>query len=233
MFSPGRAQRARRASAVLADQHTIEGIPWRPRPELWFGREDNKIWWRTENRAEEFTSDSQLSAVNFNTLRDETVMRYGQMMRENNIVVMVTTIDAKGNRKTDSFKAPDHEGTPLPEYSITNELCGKTVFRLYISRPDKKRKVRGEVGIGISSDPFRLRFKVFVESLPESFRKEFSDAAQALLSGLFEGEIVNDQITRLKDRTNFLVDDSLAAFCGALAEWFSKIGREHYENLQD
>ncbi len=220
----------------LRRKHRIGAIPCIVRQDLFYsakGKGKNAKPWRAEVLLERFTKDRTISALTFESFRSEVIARYGVVMRRNDVMVYLAITDEEGSRQVWDFKAPEYAGEPLPDAAIKNEQAGETRFHLFIARADKRYKSRGEVGVGKLGDDFRIPFAAFLASLPESFRAEIREAAAALQSGYFEGEILNSLITLNPDRKGFESNDRLAAFCGAIAEWFATIGRAQYAEVQE
>lgn len=217
----------------LRQQRKIEGIPFHPRADLWYGSYTGKgvtpVQWRSQMRIERFTKDRLISRITVDSLRDRTLEKYIHTMRRLNTVVSVRIKEADGKVQTLEFKAPEFEGTKLPEAEI--HQAGRTNFKLYLAKKGPKGR-GGKVLVGEYGNDFRLSFSTFLRSLPEEC-KISSDAVQALMSGIFEGDIVNNRIRLNPDRKSFELGDALVGFCEAINQWFEKEGINYFAEAQE
>lgn len=193
-------------------------------------RKKGDEWWRTRIEVTNFTQDKVISRVDMVDLIEAILDRYNAVMKKNKVTIDLTIVDPQGKEISKKVRARKHTGKPLEETSVSVEGAGITKFRLFLARG----KRGGKVLVGEEGDDYRLTFTQFWKSL---FGTDWlpDDVAQALRSGLFEGEIVNDTIKldESGSRKSFQRNEALQGFCEALWIWFEEHGKNHLRKAQE
>ncbi len=202
-------------------------VPHKARPDLHFGT--TGVLWRTEVSLEKYTTDRFINKVTMASLC-EGILKYQHAMKHKNVTVHVTIEDAQGKRETRAVQAEDFQGTALEVQYCKGTDGGQTTFKLFLAKTSKAKK-DGKVWVGEARNPFRIKFSTFLRSLPEGSKLN-EETAQALLSGVFEGDILNSKIALQDNRRGFEPNDALLCFCVAIDEWYEKFGREHFEQTR-
>lgn len=213
----------------------VDSIPYRPRPDLVFGNYSGHrhgvgkvtgVPWRTQARMEKITKNRLMTAMTMETLCESIMDNYNQKMKKNHAVVIVTYTDHDGNRYQEELHPRDFSGSPLKQERITTRDGGDTMFRLFLARSSQRGS--GKVLVGEDNNDFRIPFATFQKSLPDGLKLS-DETTAAMLSGVFEGEILSSRATWHPDRKSFVANDALLGFCAAIDDWFQKIGRQFYQ----
>ncbi len=181
-------------------------------------------WWRTEVFMVGITTDRVLSKVTMNSLVEACTSSFGATMRKLKTKVTVKIVDENGKEEDGKFSASSFTGNKLKEREIVGQDCGKTQFRLYIARK-KKGNRKGKVLIGETDDDFRFT----AADLARSAAKDYLDqeVVSALLSGIFEGEILSEKAKLHVGRKKFEHNEALMDFCDTVNQWFKAHGKKH------
>lgn len=223
----------------LLSQNEIDGIPMRPRPDLQFSRNSTSgskgltlVPWRTEVTLERFTPDQQINRVTIDSLRDALLDRFGSNMRRNKAVVVISITDEAGNKRTEEVRAKEFEGRKLAEVEWSDKDSGRTNFKLFLAKKTDKGVRKGKVLFGEIGDDFRFDFTTFNRSLPEVCQLS-PELVDALKSGMFEGEILNNRVKLHASRRSFEANDALLEFCAVLEKWYELHGSKHFQEATE
>lgn len=220
---------------AIEQQAESRNIPWRARPDLIRGMDGippkgcEFRWWSTEVFIEEITQDRVLGRVSGESLVLDLLKTFGLAMRlyDTSIQIKVTGEDGKVYDRT--FKADEPTGQPLPIVQIADADAGMVTFRLGVARKTEKGR-HGKVMVGETDDLYRFPFSnlrlLTHEWMP-------TEAAQALQSGFFEGEITATGVALHSSRKSFKPGNAVVGFCAAIEDWFDKHGQAKYNDLQE
>jgi len=185
--------------------------------------------WRTKVDIVNYTNDRFISRLSMEMLAEQIRGRFNVSMLKDKSVVHLT-IRGENEEQHMDIEPVEFQGTRLP---VVETLSGdtKTTFRLYLARKTSKGR-DGKVAVGERYNDFRIPFSTFVKNLPEGARIS-SEAAAALQSGVFEGEILNNRVRVHSSRRCFEENDRLLEFCVAVDQWFKEVGNHHFEDTRD
>lgn len=214
-------------------------IPHRLRPDLAFvnskGGSGPKgattVMWRTEVNISRYSADRLISRITSIASLEEAILeRFGAVMRRNKVVLNLKFTNEDGQLESkEGIKAKLFTGRSLGEVVITDPDAGKVTFRIFLS-PKTTKGQNGKVLVGEADNDYRFGFNLFAKSaeglLPE-------EVATALLSGMFEGEVVGERVKLHSTRKCFEKDDAFTGFCTALEAWFRKYGKKHLSEIQE
>lgn len=193
--------------------------------------EEREVKWRTKVTVRNYTADPVLSRIDSaDTLIEEVLRRFSNSMRKLEIRLNIRFTDEKGAVTIrEDVTASQFSGQPLEEVFIDNSDSGMTTFRLYLAR-----RVAGgrkpSVVIGEAKNDFRFP----ASGLVNVARKWLSaEVGQALLSGVFEGEILSTYSELDANRRCFERNSSMYGFCKTIEEWYERYGREYMENAKE
>lgn len=218
---------------IIQDCADEPSIPRRSRQDITrnpslVGRGVTLVGWNTEVALTGVTSDSRIGRISMDELVENILAKFSKVLLRLDTIVSVTIIGADGGEKNREVKATTCTGEPLEEV-ILGKRGKQTIFTLY--RALKTSGVRkGRVLVGESGgDEFRIPLTEFSDTLKDMIS---SEAISALLSGVFEGDIVSDLIKLHPSRTRFEEDEGLLDFCLALDEWFKHVGKKHMSEAE-
>jgi hypothetical protein len=217
-----------------------DGIPFTVRDNLHFSASRRTSYkpsagqhvfvpWRTRVYVHGITTDRQLSRLDLPSLKAGILERYGLVMAKRGVTVKVEFITAGGVPSLEEIKAKGFEGEPLPRMTYRQDDCGEVEFNLFIARKDLRRgERRGKILFGETKDSFRFNTATFWHSVDGLLDPE---VATALRSGIFEGEIVGQNLELDPGRKKFKPGDALAGFCLSFEQWFKDVGAKYMEEV--
>jgi len=220
-------------SDKICSQPKIEGIPFEHvtdfrfvggdcAPEKKTGRVRD-INYRTAVEIYGFTPNRAVGKLTPESLGWEIVNRYSVPMRRNKVAVQISITTADGNCAYKEVRAGDFTGTPLLEAIINDSWSGDTVFRLFLAKRTAGVR-KGKVQLGELDNDYRIDFRKFADSAREWLHAEI---IEALLSGVFEGEILSSKAKLHVSRKAFETDQALVGLCATIEDWFKRIGKKH------
>lgn len=187
-----------------------------------------KIPWRTEVFIKKYNDDQVFGRLNMDELIDEMLTIYGRTMRLKKVKVHVKIVHPDGKEETrENIQARNFSGKKLAEEIFEEASVGKVIFRLYLS--PMKERTKGRISVGEVGDEYRIPFGIFSRSTSDLIK---DDTRAALLSGIFEGEIVGEKVQLLANRASFVRNDAFIGFCICIEDWFEKCGRLHLDQGQ-
>jgi hypothetical protein len=193
---------------------------------------NGKVWWRTKVNVRGITKDKRISEVSLEGLINDIALAFGEKIREKKIDVSVSIIDEKGKEFSAKVEAPEFSGESLGRVEFASgEVmeAGKVVFDLYIARITKGGR-KGNIAFGTIDNPSRITTKQFVVCTSRILRPE---VAKALISGLFEGRILCQNVVLHADRTRFEDNDALFALCEVLEHWWKLDGQKWIKKVEE
>lgn len=224
-------------SKIRAQEKNVD-IPRRNRPELAFTQVEGgkvspgiqTVMWRTEVNIHEYSKDKAIARINsIDALKEAILDRFSAVMRENDVLLNLKFVGEgrQGNDEVrESIRAKKFTGRPLPEVVIKEPDAGKVTFRLFLA-PKTTKGQHGMVSVGEADNSFRFPFKDLLRSEAGSILSE--EVAEAVTSGLFEGEIVAEKVELHVSRKKFEPGDALVGFMAAIETWFEEHGAKHFE----
>jgi hypothetical protein len=193
---------------------------------------NGKTWWRTMVNVRGITKDKRTSEVSLEGLINDIALAFGEKIREKQINVLVSIIDENGKEFSAKVEAPEFSGESLGrvEFAAGEVMeAGKVLFDLYIARITKGGR-KGNIAFGTLDNPSRITTKQFVVCTSHILKQE---VAKALISGLFEGRILCQNIILHADRTRFEDNDALFALCEVLEHWWKLDGQKWIKKVEE
>lgn len=187
--------------------------------------------WVTEVRIHQYTKDRQISSLEPGALQQEILANFKVPMRDRKITVWITGCDERGKKLQPlAVRASAYAGKPLGEWVSNGDGGSRTNICLYVCRKSATHK--GEVSVGTTDNPFRVSFKSFARKMSETkfLRPEVADA---LCSGIFEGDILHSKINLEPNRKGFAIDDAVVDLCVQIDGWYDEIGKEYIDTTKD
>ena len=215
-------------------------IPCRPRPDLQFrsskGQGAEKrggvtmLSWRTEVDIYKYSTDKVISRIeSVDVLIESIFERYAAAMRRNEVELSVKFVEEDGTEHIrEKIKASTYSGKLLGEISFIEEDVGRVRFNLYLARKTQKGYA-GKVVVGEIGNDYRFGFSTFVRTTEGLLPDEVADA---LVSGIFEGEILGEKIRLNSSRKSFEANSALVGFCTAIESWYREHGKRHLEKIE-
>lgn len=214
-------------------------IPQRSRPDIFFiskkGQTGPKgmttVMWRTEVNILRYSSDKIISRItSIDALAEAILERFGAVMRRNKVVLNLKFGNEDGTTEIrEGVRAKLFTGRSLGEVVINDSEAGKVTFRLFLA-PKTTRGQNGKVIVGEADNDYRFGFNLLARSADSLLPDE---VASAMLSGVFEGEILGEKVKLHSTRKSFEKDDAFVGFCTAIETWFQKHGAKHLEEVKE
>lgn len=180
------------------------------------------VAWRTEVRVEHVVEDSVKGRFDPEDIKYQIQQRFSVAMRKKSVKVILTTRQRVGKTDTsdtDSFGPLDFTGQPLQRWTTKTPVARLVVVQLYLRRVIGRKQARVEVGE--SGRDYRVTLAQFLASAAGMLSRPVADA---LSSGLLEGEITAEGIRITPNRKGVEMDDALMDLCQALEKWHSEVG---------
>ena len=219
---------------ALLEQRHIEAIPFRLCPEL---RSMNQlptlsrpsdVTWRTQVRMVDITTDTFVSRINIKDFAEAILERFNKVLCEQNTVVHITFISSEGNQAEQDVRGTKFRGVPLKTQVIWPKPNHFVSFQLYLA-PRLYKGREGKVSFGEVKNAYRISAKQFLASTMQLLSR---DVYQALVSGVFEGDILSSKATWSESRKSFEQNDTLLELCLAMEEWYRCVGATYMEEVK-
>jgi Histidine kinase-, DNA gyrase B-, and HSP90-like ATPase len=189
-------------------------------------KQSEVVWWRTGVFMSGLTEDRQKRRLDIETLQEEVQSAYGKKLVELDTKITIMVIEGGVSNET-TFKAKLYQGKRLPEWTTIAPDVGKVVVRLHLAPIGYVGKLRLDVGSG--NNPSRVSLNRLY--LTPYFYACLSDATKsAFKSGLFQGELIGQNLQLLTNRRGFVQDDALFALAVALDDWYKQVGCKYHED---
>lgn len=191
--------------------------------------------WRTRIRVNNYTTDAMIGHFDINELRDGILDNFSIDMRRLKTVVYLTDI-AQDNTETQcEVRATQYSGRPLKEeYFPRGSSMPNTIIQFYLA-PRRAKGHSARIHFGEIGDSYRINERQFCASLlrvAEIF--DFDDVVrQALLSGIFEGQVLTRTAKWDPDRVGFKQDDGLRQLCLYLKQWYDEVGSKILDEMRE
>lgn len=181
------------------------------------------VWWRTAVEAEKLTKDHRLTTITMDLLLEDLALKFGDAIRSRDIKISITLTDREGEKDSKNVIAPEFTGEKMALEDVMGEsAAGKTSFELYIAKLGRSGR-KGNIVFGTTENPSRISAEQFVVSTRPILR---SEVGQTLMSGIFEGKILCQNIELDPDRTRFRENDALVELCVLIEAWYDQVGKE-------
>ena len=181
-----------------------------------------RIWWRTRVDVRGITKDRRTSRLDPVELVGDITLKFGEAIRERGIDINIDFVNPEGEKSAIKVEATQFSGKKIEIFEGEKTECGKVKIELYVA-PLGRRGRQGKVTFGTLDNPSRLSPKQFVECTVLIIDQQ---VAKAILSGVFEGQILCEKVTLQADRTKFEDNDALFALCEVLESWYKEIGKK-------
>lgn len=191
--------------------------------------------WRTQIRVNSYTTDAVIGRFDINELRDGILDNFSIDMRRLKTVVYLTDI-AEDNTKTQcEVRATQYSGRPLKEeYFPRGSSMPDTIIQFYLA-PRRAKGHSARIHFGEIGNSYRINERQFCASLlrvSEIF--DFDNVVrQALLSGVFEGQVLTRTAKWGPDRVGFKQDDGLRQLCLHLKQWHDEVGSKILDEMRE
>lgn len=212
-------------------------IPPKVLPDILYaasGSGGNKVPWRTELKLVNYTGDARINRIpSAEMVAQEIISKYRTKMIGNDtkLTVIITRRDGK-KEKVENMKATPIKGRRLPVVMAIPEprSAGAVRFELYLAEKGSPVSPEKRVTIGVAGALSRVTADDFVESTKELLK---SEVRLALVSGVFEGDIVAARITLDPNRKSFLEDEALLEFCDEIDDWYFTSAKTHFDSAHE
>ncbi|MFA6898500.1 MAG: ATP-binding protein, partial [Candidatus Paceibacterota bacterium] len=191
-------------------------------------RDIRDVEWNTEVRLYETTTDAITRRMSTESLRSGIIERYNVVLLKHKVVVFVDFVDEDGELARGSFSGRAYTGKQLTDEFIDDPACGMSYFRLWLAQADQRGRRRGVVKVGIVNNPYTFALSKMLRQVKDEDWL-LPDVAEALSSGVFEGEIVGTKLELHVGREKFIANEALRGFCTAINAWFVGVGSSYYE----
>lgn len=192
------------------------------------------VAWRTMVSVKKITKDRFVSRFNFDEFLQDVADRFGIAIKKSGIQIEITFINSENVVSIQKVKPIDFNGDKLDCPDIYKSDSGRVVFNLFVAlRTANGRK--GVVKFGELGDDFRLTGQQIAMSIRSSDAAGLidNDVINALNSGIFEGEILAENIRLSPSRKSFERNDAFLDFLDALSEWYDTVGKGYIDNAKD
>lgn len=214
-------------------------IPQRSRPDILFiskkGQAGPKgmttVMWRTEVNILRYSTDKVISRItSIDALAEAILERFGAVMRKNKVALNLKFGNEDGTIEIrENVRAKLFTGRSLGEIVINDADAGKVIFRLFLA-PKTTKGQNGKVIVGEADNDYRFGINLLARSADSLLPDE---VASAMLSGVFEGEILGEKVKLHSTRKSFEKDDAFVGFCTAIETWFQKHGAKHLAEVKE
>jgi len=189
------------------------------------------VMWRTEVNIVRYSEDKMISRISsIDSLSESILEKFGSAMRRSKVSLDLKFVGENGEQEVrEAVRAKQFTGRPLGEKIVEEADVGKVTFHLYLATKTTKGQV-GKVIVGESDNDYRFGFNLLSRGA-EGFLSP--EVRTALLSGIFEGEILGEKVKLHSTRRSFEKDDAFVGFCIAIDTWFLKYGAKHLETVKE
>jgi hypothetical protein len=191
-----------------------------------------RVWWRAQLRIKNLVSDRTITRFDPFEFQQNVLAKYRRPMLRKGIRVGVKFTNEDGNTHNEvNIAASEYDGRHLEIIEMPSDHAGKIKFDLYLAR-NTGGGPNGKIHFSELDDEHGLTAEQFVRCAEDA---GFLDkpVADALTSGVFEGEIMAEKIKLHPDRKRFERDDALLDLCINIEEWFKNHGRQYIEAQGD
>lgn len=185
------------------------------------------VWWRTQVKMYRLSQDKVKRAFDIEKFKAEVQLEYGTKLVELGTTIKVV-ITSDGRKTEASFKARRYEGKELPVWRTKEADLGNAEISFFLTPHGYKGPVR--IGIGITDNPFRVPFGADRLQQGSFYRLLSEQTKTALSSGMFQGEIVADNLVLRASRKGFEEDDAQMALAVVVDRWFQEVGSFYYND---
>lgn len=194
------------------------------------GQKVQQVHWSSRFTVAGYTTDKTVAKLLSPTqFAEEVFDRFGTvMLKRGTKLTLVYTLADGTVEEHKNLQPSEYQGEKLPREVVYNSGV-RTYFDIWLTHRGQGKRRRADVYLLDTQNPFRLPFRLFVESVKDLLDAE---VIKALKSGYFTGEISNPTIQLHENRKEFVRNDNLIAFCNAIEEWYIEHGSKHYDELK-
>lgn len=174
--------------------------------------------WRTQVRVRNFSDDRVIGRISIDSIASMILEKYSVTMRRRGVEVTLCLIEESGREVKRIVRADQPKGDALPVLNLKSGKQGTTSVKLFLS-PRTAKGRQGKIVLGETCDEHRISANQFARGVYDVLPRE---VIEALCSGVFEGEITNDQIKLSPQRGSFVRDDSWLDFLASLEDWYKQ-----------
>lgn len=217
----------------IAKSKSFDSVPRKEVPELEYGRTGGKkttVPWRTQVELVDITADKTIGEdLKIETLSNAILDRFNEAMRRNDCVANIRLIKPDSSEQKKTVEARQFQGEPLKKYELNHAQAGFVVFKLYRSLAQGSKR-NGKISFGIVNRDDRITARQFTTA---NLGRLNSEVVGALLSGVFEGEILAEKVEFQASRRSFRTNDALAGLCDALDSWYVEVACDILDQVKE
>jgi hypothetical protein len=216
------------------DEHDSDpDIPSEDRPELVFSPDrtnsgsGNHVWWRTNVEIHNFQKDSSMLDITLQQIVDNIQTSFSHKMQKQKTEIEIELTDLDGTVHKTIVKGGTFFGQKLPEKKYDTADAGKVTISMYLAKKSKKKKAIN-IRFGEAENDYRFSFQNFAKSA--AYELLSKEVREALISGIFEGEMVAEKVSLSVRRRSFEQNDAMIDFCSCIETWFQDQGKDYVQD---
>ena len=190
------------------------------------------VWWKSEMVVHTIMKDKALTRFDIDEFVHVIHTNLNKSMLAQNTSVSVMFTNEEGHEfKRDKIQGIKFAGRALEAFVHKPETPDQVTFHLHIA-PRIVSGYKGEVAVQLAeSSVFTLAWKQVSKQLRD-LNYISQDAAEALSSGFFEGDIISSRCVLHKGRASLENNDALIEFGIAIDAWFTDAGSKEYRSIR-
>lgn len=191
--------------------------------------------WRTRVQMFDVTQDKFVSRFSIDSIEQRLYESYNKRMIDLGVVIEFEILDGKGKNKRvleqREVRGRKFRGKKLSSYTYKDPDTGATtIFDLGVA-PLAGKTREGKIKLGEMKNAFRLGIGTLMHfGVGKMIRPE---AIEALMSGNFEGEIIDSAISLHVSRKSFVKNDALVGLGIAIEAWYEAAGKKLMEGFNE
>ncbi len=182
---------------------------------------DGEVWWRSQLYARKLIKDHRKMTVTGEEIAEILSLKFGEAILKRKIKITVDFTNQDGERTVIEVQPREFTGEPLEKLTGTRKECGRVELTLFTARLVRGGR-KGEITFGTFDNPSRITARQFYACTLGLLK---GTVAKALMTGIFEGVMLCENIVLHEDRTRFEDNEALLEFCDMLEEWYEKVGK--------
>lgn len=236
------AQQAKDVTIPLVRRHDLAFVPpGQLAPANHSSQKKVQCWWRTQVEMVNLKADKIMTTVDPEILKYNIRNKFQTVMLRNKTTVSIKLFDENGVEKRLSFEGDSFSGTALPEVVYNLDSVGKVVIKMFLTskknREARAKKQNVHITFGKIDNDYRIVFANFLKSVNHKANNGHGlspekATIEALHSGLFEGEILGENVSIPAERTFFEANDALMGLYIAMDQWYAEHGHEYYHKAK-
>lgn len=206
----------------------VDNIRFSPRADVLNKRSEGYAYvpWRSRVYIENYTADTLMGKLDIDELKEDIQSRFTVKMRDLGAIVYITDISEDGKETYREVTAIHVVGHRLKAESFPRNVSNsETLVDLYYV-PQRIRSRQSKIFLGVMGDSHRIDETKFVFSLRGAnlINELGEDAARALQSGYFNGQILTRSVKFDPNRVGFQQDENLLQFLWHIRDWYKEVG---------